>query len=199
MGVMTGERAATRTGDAGEEAALIEAARAGSQAAFARLYERHKDATWGFLLQLGCDRGVAEDALQEAFLRAWRHLSRFERGRAFRPWLLTLARHAAIDLERARGKEARTVARLAAGPRPTGPAVEGEAAREESRRRARAALAALPLETRALLVQRHGMGLRLEEMAASWDVTERTVRNRLRAAAERLALALGAVREGGSP
>lgn len=193
MGVMAPERT-----DASEEAALIEAARSGrgGEAAFARLYERHKDAAWGFLLQLTGDRGVAEDALQEAFLRAWRHLHRFEAGRSFRPWLLTLARHAAIDLERARGKEARTVARIAPGTTPEKGAVEREAAREETRRRARAALAALPLETRALLVQRHGMGLKLEELAASFDVTERTVRNRLRAAAERLALALSVVRDG---
>lgn len=161
----------------------------GRQAAFARLYERHKDATFAFLLGLVQERSLAEDALHDAFLRAWRHLDRFQAGRPFRPWLLTVARHAATDLLRTRGKEQRTASR-AAPPQPRSASAEAEAARAEARERARRALLALPLETRALLVQRHGLGTPLQELAESWDVTERTIRNRLRAAAEQLAVAL---------
>lgn len=174
------------------DGALIEAARSGPElarrAAFARLYERHQDAVWGFLLAFAGERGLAEDALQETFLRAWRHLDRFQSGRAARPWLLTIARHAATDLMRTRGKELRNATRARAGAPP--PDALEAAAAAEARARARQALAALPGEARALLLQRHGQGAPLLEIAETWDVTERTVRNRLRAAAEQLALIL---------
>jgi RNA polymerase sigma-70 factor (ECF subfamily) len=76
-----------------------------------------------------------------------------------------------------------------------GPAVEVE--RREDVKRLQVALASLPAETRALLVQRHGMCMKLTEIAESFDCTERTVRNRLKRAAALLAEAL--IRgEGGS-
>lgn len=178
--------------DAAEDRSLIEAARSGPvparRAAFARLYERHKDAVWSFLLALAGERGLAEDALQETFLRAWRGLDGFQTGRAARPWLLTIARHAATDLLRTRGKEQRNATRAATGSAP--PDALEAAAAAEARARARQALAELPSESRALLLQRHGQGAPLLELAETWDVTERTVRNRLRAAAEQLALIL---------
>lgn len=194
MGVMTEPRvgAATRP-DLEDDQRLIAAAGQGSltarRTAFARLYERHKDAVWGFLLAHTGDRALAEDALQEAFLRAWRHMPGFQAGRAFRPWLLTIARNAATDLQRTRHKEQRTASRARA-PGAAAPSALSAAEGSEARERARRALDALPPETRALLVQRHGLNTPLGELAEAFDVTERTVRNRLRAAAEELARAL---------
>ena len=172
-----------------DDASLVSLARDGHASAFEALYRRHAGFALNVAARIQGNTSDVEDVVHDAFLRAWRHLDRFQAGRPFRPWLLTVARHAATDLLRTRGKEQRTASR-AAPPEPRGGSAEAEAARAEARERARRALLALPLETRALLVQRHGLGAPLQELAESWDVTERTIRNRLRAAAEQLAVAL---------
>jgi len=179
-----------------DDAALVARARSGADrdAAFAALYERYKDEVFAFLVRFLGDRALAEDVHQEAFVRVHLGLGSFDAARPFRPWLHQIVRNAAIDALRARRKEKRAVegveARVATAP-------EDELERRERIERARDAFDALPDETRSVLFQRHGLGLSLEELAAAWSCTERTVRNRLRAAAGELA-ALLARRRGGS-
>ncbi len=66
--------------------------------AFGELYRRHAPSIFAFLK--GMHRGdehAAADSLQETFLRAWNALPRFDRERALRPWLLTIAGNVARD------------------------------------------------------------------------------------------------------
>ncbi|MCO5165306.1 MAG: sigma-70 family RNA polymerase sigma factor [Planctomycetes bacterium] len=152
--------------------------------AFRTLYERHRGPVYGLLLRLLDDPALAEDALQETFFRVHEHLDRYDAGRPFRPWLLTIARNVALNALRARRK--------ACAPPQDEPerAVSDRVARHtaarEDARAARAALAALDDDDRALLVMRHGLGLKLDDLAAVYGCTERTVRNRLQAALDRL-------------
>lgn len=69
---------------------LIQRAQAGDQVAFRGLVERYSSLVGRTARVLLADRETAEDAAQEAWLDVWRNLSRFELGRPFRPWLLTL-------------------------------------------------------------------------------------------------------------
>jgi RNA polymerase sigma-70 factor (ECF subfamily) len=157
-------------------------------AAFRARYEEHRREVFGYLIRLLGDEALAEDALQEAFLRAFRAFDQYDPERSFRAWLFQIARNAALDalrLERKHGKlrEARRV----------GEAVEHvipEVARREDADRTRAALDALPPDARALLLQRHGLDMSIAELAESWSVTERTVSNRLKAAVLLLARTL---------
>jgi RNA polymerase sigma factor (sigma-70 family) len=73
------------------EGALIAQAQAGSTGAFARLVDMHQQAVRVFLRRLMGSHAEADDLAQETFLTAWRNLSRFERGRPFRNWLMGLA------------------------------------------------------------------------------------------------------------
>lgn len=68
------------------------------------LHAEHAQALWSFALRLtGGDRGRAEDLVQEVLLRAWRHPEVLdERSGSARGWLLTTARHLAVDQWRAR-------------------------------------------------------------------------------------------------
>jgi len=174
------------------DAALAVRARAGgpgAEAAFRGLYERYADEVHAYCAHLTGDPALAEDVFQDAFVRVYTHLDRYDPGRPFRPWLYRIARNTAVDALRVRGKHHRLA--RASADRCAGPAgVVGEVARRESITRARAALDRLPDETRELLVGRHGLGLKLAELADSFDCTERTVRNRLRSAAARLAAEL---------
>ena len=70
----------------------------------------------------------------------------------------------------------------------------------ESVAETRGALSELPEEARSLLIERHGLGATLTDLADAWSVSERTIRNRLRDAAEQFARALVARRaKGGRP
>ena len=68
--------------------------------------------------------------------------------------------------------------------------VPSHASASEERAATQRALASLSDDTRALLLQRHGLDMKLSELAESWDVTERTIRNRLHGAVRELTLAL---------
>jgi RNA polymerase sigma-70 factor (ECF subfamily) len=149
--------------------------------AFRALFERLRGPVVRLLLGLVRDRALADDLLQETFLRVHQHLDRFDPARQARPWVLQIARNLALNALRARRKGE------APGDDPPERAVSDRVLRQaEVRERVlalRAALAALDDEQRALLLQRHGLGMRQAELAASWGCTERTIRNRLVAAA----------------
>jgi RNA polymerase sigma-70 factor (ECF subfamily) len=86
-----------RTPTGGEDEAVVAAARAGDEAAFGLLAERHRRK-----LQLHCYRMLgsfeeAEDLVQETFLRAWRGRGSFEGRSSFRAWLYRIATNACLD------------------------------------------------------------------------------------------------------
>jgi RNA polymerase sigma factor (sigma-70 family) len=165
-------------------------------AAFRELYRRHRPPVLGFLQRLLRDAAAAEDALQETFLRVHQHLDRHDPARPFRPWLFRIARNVGLDALASGRKPGRATAGDAR-PASTSDRVPLDAARSESRDATREALDALPDDTRALLLQRHGLGLSLEELASSWDLNERTIRTRLQKAVDELTQALLARRGGG--
>ncbi len=169
-----------------DDAWLLHQARNGArEKAFSTLYERHKDAVFGFLLRVLRDRALAEDVLQESFYRLYRSLERCDADRPFKPYLYQIVQNAMLDALAARKKaEDAAVAAREREMRQTTPLAEVVARDEEAR--ARSAYDALPEETRLLLYQRHGLDMKLEDLAAAWSVTERTVRNRLKAAAREL-------------
>ena len=81
--------------------ALVETALGGELDAFNRLVELHQDYLYGVAVRVVGDREAAADAVQEAFLSAYRNLSRF-RGDSFRSWLTRFALNAATDVLRGR-------------------------------------------------------------------------------------------------
>jgi len=96
------ERAAERS----EDAALVERARGDDPDAFGRLYDRWATRVHDHAFRVVHDDAAAADVTQEAFLSAWRNLSRLEDVQAFGGWLLRITRNAAIDRAR---RDARTI------------------------------------------------------------------------------------------
>lgn len=70
---------------------LIEAHLAGDSRAFGEIVRRYQPRLLGFVTRMIRDRERAEDLVQEAFIRAYRHLHRFDRTRKFSTWMYTIA------------------------------------------------------------------------------------------------------------
>jgi RNA polymerase sigma-70 factor, ECF subfamily len=149
---------------------------AGDEAALDELYGRFGRVAFGLALRVLRDPGLAEDAVQDAFLDIWRSAGRFrsERGRA-RTWVLTLAHRRAVDLVRRRP---RVSAALLADVAPA----EMESAEEAmwlrlERRRVQSALALLSSHQRQLLELAYFGGLTQSEIAAQLGLPIGTVKS----------------------
>ncbi len=83
---------------AGDESAALDAALQGDEAAFRVLVEPYHAGLHAHCYQMLASVQDAEDALQEALLKAWTRLSQFERRASFRTWVYTIATRTALDL-----------------------------------------------------------------------------------------------------
>jgi RNA polymerase sigma-70 factor (ECF subfamily) len=152
--------------------------------AFDRLYRSSRDDVYAYVASLVRDRAAAEEVTATAFERAYRKRSRFDPGRGEpRAWLFGIARNAALDELRRRGRQAELAAEPAdlAEPRPH------ESAEEAERRLAvSAALATLEPRERELIALKFFAGLSNAEIGAVVGVSESNAGTRLHRAITKL-------------
>lgn len=111
-------------------------------------------------------RDEAEDVVQEAFVKAFRHLGSFRRGAAFRPWLLRIVANETHNLTRARGRRSDLTVRLSATADATAPDdPAGAAVATDRRARLLEAVRALPERERNAVVCRYFLQLSEAETA----------------------------------
>ena len=157
------------------------------QRAFLALYERYSSRVYTLILHMIDDRMLAEEVLQETFLRMWNRAEQYnhERGSVFF-WLLGIARHTA--LERLRFESHRPV--LSDGNEPT-PILENipepESTSEEARWRSLyLALQSLPEEQKNVIELAYFQGMSQGEIAEMLSLPLGTVKSRLRSGMMRL-------------
>ncbi|MGI8627082.1 MAG: sigma-70 family RNA polymerase sigma factor [Geodermatophilaceae bacterium] len=169
---------------------------AGDLAAFTLLYDRH-EARVHVWASHALGRHAGEDAVQEVFLRVWRHAGQFdvERGR-FVTWLMAITRHhLARELDR-RGRSGRVMAAAEIESLLTEGA-SGFDVEQETFRRVRAVavlreLKLLPEEQRRVIVLAYFAGMTESEIARQLELPLGTVKKRVRLAMHKLRKALDA-------
>jgi len=167
----------------------------GDQAAFGELVNVHQNAVYNLCYRMLGERGEAEDAAQEAFLRAYAHLDRYDDDRSFRTWLLSIASNHCIDRLRKRRMTWLSLDEtLPPHPALNSDAVEPEEAVINSERSAtiQAMLAELTPEYRAAVVLRYWYDMSYTEIADVLNTTESAIKSRLFRARQVLAEKLAA-------
>lgn len=162
---------------------LLACAAAGDNAAMGQLIRRHGTGVFGLAQAITGDRLLAEDAVQETFLRVWRFADGFDARKGHvRTWVLAIARNVSVDIARVRGRHpildlAEIEAML--GP-DAAPGPEGRVIAEVSRNEVRSALDRIPEPQRRALILARWMGWTAAEIAESEGVPVGTAKSRLR-------------------
>jgi RNA polymerase sigma-70 factor (ECF subfamily) len=172
--------------DAADERGWILAAQHGDQAAFGQLVTRHQRRAYAVARAIVLNHEDAEDAVQEAFLHAYRALDRFRPDQAFGAWLHRIVANAALDLTRRRKvREADELPETIASPF-RDPAEAGNL-----KERLREALSELPPRQRAVIVLHDIEGFKHAEIGTMLGIPEGTARSDLHYARARLRDSLG--------
>ena len=165
------------------EVELVACARTGSPTAFAGLVEIYQVPIFNLCYRMLGDAGEAEDATQEAFLRAYSQLHRYDPMRSFKTWLFSIASHYCIDRLRRRRV---TWVGIDDEPLQTHPALREpnpgpEQVVQQRERNAiiQTALAELAPRDRTAIVMRYWYGFSYEEIAEVTGATTGAVKSRL--------------------
>src|SRR5688572_14404030 len=153
-----------------DASAVLARARQGDSDAFRALVERHSRAAFRLAFRMTGNEQDAEDVVQESFLRAYRHLGRFEARADFGTWLYRIVANCSVELIRTRrSRQARArmepLDEMAVVPASDDPGPDRLAESADIRRRVGAALDGLsPLE-RAAFTLRHYEGRTIDEIS----------------------------------
>lgn len=165
-----------------QDDALVDRCLGGDTAAFEAIVQRYQRVLFTVALRTLGNYDEASDATQDAFVKAFQHLETFDRSRRFFSWIYRILVNECLNARRDRRVHEPLSPGLEAGD--DSPAVVLETA--ERRRRVQAAILALPIEYRTVIVLRHFSELSYEEIGEVLTLPAKTVKSRLHTARQRL-------------
>jgi RNA polymerase sigma-70 factor (ECF subfamily) len=174
-----------------QEKIWIDAARRGDEAAFGNLVEKYQRPVFNLCYRMLGTLMAAEDAAQEAFMRAYMHLSSYDAQRNFSSWLLSIASHHCIDQLRRKHHQLLSLDDLTPDTWTGEPTAEPEeiVLNREKEREVNRMLQRLPADYRAAVVLRYWYDLSYEDIAQLLDTTVSAIKSRLFRARQMLARA----------
>jgi RNA polymerase sigma-70 factor (ECF subfamily) len=160
---------------------------AGGRDAFAELVQRHHRVVYGVALRMLGSRDEADDAAQEAFVRAYLRLATFRGDCEMRIWLVRIITRLCLDLLRSRRRRPEVLL----DDQPSEPAHPGWEASVAERHRMARAIVDLPPHYKAAIILRHLQHMSYSDMAATLDIPVATVKTHLLRARRMLRHRLG--------
>lgn len=166
-----------------EEQIWLEEARRGDKEAFGRLVEAYQIPVYNLAYRMLSNRGEAEEAAQEVFIRAYTKLDTYDPSRKFSTWILSITSNYCIDLIRKR----RALLLSIDHPLPPHPALmsdradgpEAQAVAGETEALVQTLLDELPDDYRQTVVLRYWYDLSYQEIAEIMDTTVSAIKSRL--------------------
>jgi len=183
-----------------DDTETVAKARAGDADAFRRLVERHSRDVFRLAYRMTRNERDAEDVVQEAFLRAYRNLDRFEQRSNFGSWVYRIAANCAYDSLRARDRRQENALRETSDDTSDGPALElpSEAPTPdrlvfggEVRRRVGLAMRRMSALEKSAFTLRHFEGLSIEEIGRALDLDASAAKQSVFRAVRKVREALG--------
>jgi RNA polymerase sigma-70 factor (ECF subfamily) len=176
-----------------DDRALVVRARGGDAEAFEAIVRFYQKRVYGVALRMTRRHEVADDIVQETFVRAYSHLDRFEVGRPLAPWLNRIAANLCINYLTAAARREQQFAE-GEGPAAEPPAPRTDGAPEpladllslEFRRALDASVQKLPPDQRIVFDLKVHEEMRYEEIAQALDISTGTVMSRLFRARQKL-------------
>jgi RNA polymerase sigma-70 factor (ECF subfamily) len=165
-----------------EDNALVGRCLGGDTGAFESIVKRYQRVLFTVAFRTLGDRDEASDATQDAFVKAFQHLATFDRTRRFFSWIYRILVNECLNARRDRRAHEPLPPGLETGEESPADALETA----ERRRRVQAAILALPIEYRTVVVLRHFSGLSYEEIGEVLRLPAKTVKSRLHTAKQRL-------------
>jgi RNA polymerase sigma-70 factor (ECF subfamily) len=183
---------ALRGGEA--DAALVVRLQRREPQALAELYDRYGRIVFSLILRVVRDAGIAEDLVQETFLRIWNRVQHFDAQKgSVGPWLLAVARNRAIDYLRSSGGRDRNTVELEESDHPSlYTNMEPDILASDKARVVKAAIQKLSVNQRQVIELAYFEGLSQTEMAERMGQPLGTVKTWVRAALKTLRDELGA-------
>lgn len=166
---------AARTAEAARERNLVGAARDGDLGAFEELYRQTGGTVFALCLRMTNDPALAEDLVQETFVRGWRRLRTFRGESAFSTWIYRVAVNVVLGHKRSRTQE-QTIGEGRAERSSPG---EGSQAPVDLRLDLERAISRLPERARLVLVLHDIRGYRHREIADILGIAEGTSKAQL--------------------
>jgi RNA polymerase sigma-70 factor (ECF subfamily) len=168
-----------------DESTLIRQAVNGDAAAWESLMQQHQESVFRLAYLLLGDPDDAEDAAQEAFLRAWKYLKRFDATRPLRPWLLSITANLARNRKRSAGRYFAALMR-AFRDEPATARIEEKSLQNMEAGELWHAVQNLNMAEQQIIYLRYFLDLSVNETAQALQVAEGTVKSRLSRALEKL-------------
>ncbi len=169
-----------------DETDLVARARDGDVEAFERLVRGHQTVAYRVAWLVSRDRGEAEEAVQDAFVKAYRAMHRFRPGAPFRPWICRIVANEARNRRRSSRRRDRLTIRAAVDPAPTVPTPEAEALAHADAQALVRAIDRLSERDRLVVTYRFWFEMSEAETADALGVPAGTVKSRLSRALVRL-------------
>ncbi|RWZ51421.1 sigma-70 family RNA polymerase sigma factor [Halobacillus fulvus] len=159
----------------------------GDKQALEALYDKYEKLLYSFVIKLSSDQSLAEEVLQEVFIKLWTHKAKYDETKGkFSSWIVTITRYTAIDLIRARKQDSFSLEEETDVPEQSGESTEDIVEWKEKSETIREAIRQLSDEQQRIVELFYFKGCSQRQIAEQCQLPLGTVKGRLRLALKHL-------------